>query len=169
MSSQNHTAYVPTQWPTDDSSKRRRSSATKNTTPPNSPCGYAPNSPPAYAPGHLQGYSPASPQCYSPASPPAYAPASPEAYAPARTEDYIPTSPQLSIQNEENRIEHPCVAASFKGNAPPGDFYGRAVDRVFTLEDQTMFVENYEYASQVNFCPFCGEEAGKKMDMCVRK
>jgi len=42
--------------------------------------------------------------------------------------------------------------------------HGAAIDECFEDEDFFLFVNNGEYGSQVNFCPFCGYEAKKKID-----
>lgn len=41
----------------------------------------------------------------------------------------------------------------------PGDLYGSAIDRCVERDDGTLWVDNEEYASQVNFCPYCGYKA----------
>ncbi len=45
----------------------------------------------------------------------------------------------------------------------PDDLYGQAINRVHMNEKGEMWVTNGEYATQVNFCPFTGVEAIKKM------
>jgi hypothetical protein len=45
----------------------------------------------------------------------------------------------------------------------PYDYFGQAIDRVYMNEEGEMWVTNGEYATQVNFCPFTGVEAIKKM------
>lgn len=52
----------------------------------------------------------------------------------------------------------------FKYLAPDGA-YGQAVDTVYMNEEGEMWVTNGEYATQVNFCPFTGTEAIKKMKL----
>jgi wobble nucleotide-excising tRNase len=37
--------------------------------------------------------------------------------------------------------------------------YGGAIRRCQEDEDGTLWVDNGEYASQVNYCPFCGYQA----------
>lgn len=49
-------------------------------------------------------------------------------------------------------IKHRC-----KQDLPTG-LYGSAITDCYEKERQ-FWVENGEYASQVNFCPFCGERA----------
>jgi len=41
--------------------------------------------------------------------------------------------------------------------------HGPAIDNCFEDEDGFLFVSNREYGSQVNFCPWCGYEAKKKV------
>lgn len=45
------------------------------------------------------------------------------------------------------------------GVAFPSGGYGAAVDDVDEHEDGALWVSNREYATQVNFCPFCGYKA----------
>ncbi|MDA3832434.1 MAG: hypothetical protein PF495_03470 [Spirochaetales bacterium] len=40
--------------------------------------------------------------------------------------------------------------------------YGSAIDRCSEYPDGSFWVDNGEYASRVNFCPFCGKEAKEK-------
>ena len=47
-------------------------------------------------------------------------------------------------------------------NCPPGtkqDLYGPAIVRCSVRADKTMWVDNDEYCTQVNYCPFCGKQA----------
>lgn len=37
--------------------------------------------------------------------------------------------------------------------------HGSAVTSCYELDDGTLWISNDEYASQVNFCPFCGYQA----------
>jgi len=49
----------------------------------------------------------------------------------------------------------------------PGWFFAgdaEAITRCFEKSDGTLWVENGEYRSQVNFCPFCGYEAKVKVN-----
>jgi len=46
-------------------------------------------------------------------------------------------------------------------NAPHG--YGGAIAWVYETEDGRLWVDNDEYVSQVNFCPFTGYEAKVKV------
>lgn len=41
--------------------------------------------------------------------------------------------------------------------------YGVAIYQCTELEDGTLMVDNEEYGSQVNFCPYCGYEAKVKI------
>ena len=41
--------------------------------------------------------------------------------------------------------------------------YGQAITQCVELEDGTLTVDNDEYGSQVNFCPYCGYEAKVKI------
>jgi hypothetical protein len=41
----------------------------------------------------------------------------------------------------------------------PKDGYGQAVSSCGENEDGSLWVSNDEYASQVNFCPYCGFKA----------
>ena len=45
----------------------------------------------------------------------------------------------------------------------PSSLYGEAVAAVIEI-DGKLFVTNGEYASQVNFCPWCGQPAAKPVD-----
>ena len=49
------------------------------------------------------------------------------------------------------------------------DYYGNymhfgAFDRILICDDNSMWIDNGEYMSRVNFCPLCGQAAGKKMN-----
>lgn len=46
----------------------------------------------------------------------------------------------------------------------PFFLHGTAIDRCYEDLDKKLFVDNREYGSQVNFCPFCGYEAKVKMN-----
>lgn len=37
--------------------------------------------------------------------------------------------------------------------------YGPAIESTYELDDNTLWVGNSEYASQVNYCPYCGYKA----------
>ncbi len=39
------------------------------------------------------------------------------------------------------------------------DGHGHAVEYMFEADDGTLWAENDEYGTQVNFCPFCGYKA----------
>lgn len=41
--------------------------------------------------------------------------------------------------------------------------YGNAIDKCIELNDGTLMVDNDEYSSQVNYCPYCGYEAKTKI------
>ncbi len=43
--------------------------------------------------------------------------------------------------------------------------YGAAIDECHEDQDGCLFAGNGEYGSQVNFCPMCGYEAKKKIDI----
>jgi len=45
----------------------------------------------------------------------------------------------------------------------PEDGYGEAIECVEEREDGTLWASNSEYGTQVNFCPVCGWEAGRKV------
>lgn len=45
----------------------------------------------------------------------------------------------------------------------PSDGYGEALSYCTGYEDGTLWVGNGEYASRVNYCPFCGSAAAKQM------
>lgn len=47
--------------------------------------------------------------------------------------------------------------------------YGQAVDTCFEEEGGELWVANGEYCSQVNYCPFCGYGAKKKIEIRVGK
>ena len=53
-----------------------------------------------------------------------------------------------------NKTLHHC-----KGHDFPSGFYGSAIHECIEDENGEFWVDNGEYATQVNFCPFCGEEA----------
>ena len=42
--------------------------------------------------------------------------------------------------------------------------YGSAINVCVEHEDGTLVVDNGEYGSQVNFCPYCGYEAKVKIE-----
>lgn len=44
-------------------------------------------------------------------------------------------------------------------HATKSDQYGGAIGACYEREDGTLWVDNGEYASQVNFCPYCGYRA----------
>ena len=46
----------------------------------------------------------------------------------------------------------------------PSQMYGGAIYDVYEREDGTLWVDNGEYSSQVNFCPLDGYEAKVKVD-----
>jgi hypothetical protein len=48
-------------------------------------------------------------------------------------------------------------------DGPSGQFYGPAIIRCRET-DGAFFVDNEEYCSQVNFCPYCGAEATTKVE-----
>ena len=52
----------------------------------------------------------------------------------------------------------------FQYKSPDG-LYGPAVTAVRMDEEGKMWIENGEYESQVNFCPFTGTPAEKKMEV----
>ena len=41
----------------------------------------------------------------------------------------------------------------------PNDYYGNAIEKCVEREDGTLWVDNSEYATRVNYCPFCGYRA----------
>lgn len=45
----------------------------------------------------------------------------------------------------------------------PQNIWGKAISYTYEKEDGTMWVGNYEYESQVNFCPITGKMATKQM------
>lgn len=47
----------------------------------------------------------------------------------------------------------------------PDELFGPAVTTVLMDEEGKMWVENGEYSSQVNFCPFTGTPAKKQMEV----
>lgn len=49
----------------------------------------------------------------------------------------------------------------------PYEGYGEAITSCVEREDGTLWVGNGEYATQVNFCPFCG--FGAKVKFVERK
>jgi hypothetical protein len=49
--------------------------------------------------------------------------------------------------------KHVCVGGL------PHKGYGEAVDGCYEEDNGTLWVENGEYMSQVNFCPYCGYKA----------
>ena len=50
-----------------------------------------------------------------------------------------------------------------KGNLP-WEAYGPAIEDCREVESGALWVGNGEYASQVNFCPYCGYEAKSKVN-----
>lgn len=54
---------------------------------------------------------------------------------------------------ETTEESHEC-----KGRLPHGG-YGEALDECYEDEDNKLWVSNGEYASQVNYCPYCGYKA----------
>lgn len=51
-----------------------------------------------------------------------------------------------------------------EGKLPEGA-HGAAVEACYEEGDGTLWVHNTEYASQVNFCPYCGYAAKVKVDL----
>lgn len=45
----------------------------------------------------------------------------------------------------------------------PDDAYGSAIDICSENDDGMFWVSNGEYASQVNYCPYCGVKAPKQV------
>ena len=45
----------------------------------------------------------------------------------------------------------------------PDSMYGPSINYTLIREDGTMWVGNGEYETQVNFCPWTGQEAKKQM------
>lgn len=45
----------------------------------------------------------------------------------------------------------------------PEEKWGTAISYTYEKEDGTMWVGNYEYESQVNYCPITGKAATKQM------
>jgi hypothetical protein len=41
--------------------------------------------------------------------------------------------------------------------------YGEAISSCEEMEDGTLWISNSEYASQVNYCPYCGFKAKAQM------
>lgn len=41
----------------------------------------------------------------------------------------------------------------------PLEGYGAALDKCYEDEDGKFWIDNDEYASQVNYCPYCGKKA----------
>ena len=41
----------------------------------------------------------------------------------------------------------------------PSDGYGAAINSCSEIEEGELWVDNGEYASQVNYCPYCGFKA----------
>lgn len=48
-------------------------------------------------------------------------------------------------------------------NKSPSDLYGTAIKHCIIREDGTMWVDNEEYSTQVNFNPWTGEPAPNQM------
>ena len=57
--------------------------------------------------------------------------------------------------SQDEEVEHYCVLP--KGAAE--GVWGHAITECSEYLDGRMFVDNDEYESQVNFCPFCGQKA----------
>lgn len=51
----------------------------------------------------------------------------------------------------------------------PYDGHGDAIDNCYELPDGTIWVGNGEYASRVNFCPYCGHKASVQMTLKKRE
>lgn len=47
----------------------------------------------------------------------------------------------------------------------PSSGYGSAIDYCYERENGELWVTNEEYASQVNFCPYCGYKAKKQVKL----
>ena len=56
------------------------------------------------------------------------------------------------------RIGHACEREQIPHD-PNVDGHGPAIERCEEREDGSLWVDNLEYGSRVNFCPFCGYKA----------
>lgn len=65
---------------------------------------------------------------------------------------------QYADFSEPPTQQHNCTLFS------PYREYGIAVDVCYENSDGTYWVSNYEYASQVNYCPVCGAKAPKQVE-----
>jgi len=45
----------------------------------------------------------------------------------------------------------------------PFDAYGDAISYCYEKLDGTLWISNIEYASQINYCPYCGYKAKKNI------
>lgn len=50
----------------------------------------------------------------------------------------------------------------------PYDAYGAAIEQCSEYEDGELWVGNGEYASRVNYCPFCGYKAVSQWDLSAK-
>ncbi len=59
---------------------------------------------------------------------------------------------------------HECkIPISTEFDDDPREIWGGAIGKCTEYADGTLWVDNGEYGSQVNFCPFCGYEAKVKI------
>jgi len=69
---------------------------------------------------------------------------------------------QISPEEKENLLTRKKHKCSVPDNASSGG-YGSAVYECYENDENELIVSNYEYASQVDFCPYCGFEAKNKI------
>lgn len=55
---------------------------------------------------------------------------------------------------------HECNAP----NEARDGMYGIAIDKCWESDDGILWVDNDEYCSQVNYCPYCGYQAKIKIE-----
>ncbi len=63
---------------------------------------------------------------------------------------------------EEKKEGHRCEESL------PDSTYGPAIRYCFEDEDGKLWVSNDEYASQVNYCPYCGQKAKTGAEMSAK-
>lgn len=69
-----------------------------------------------------------------------------------------PTTKQYPTFEKEGR--HHCVVKDFINDRQ----WGGCVEKCEEADDRTLWVDNDEYDTQVNFCPFCGYKAKKQLE-----
>lgn len=70
----------------------------------------------------------------------------------------------LQMKDEKPQILHSCRLAKY-----PFQGYGSALDDCTENQEGELWVDNGEYATQVNFCPVCGHKAKKQVNGSMQK